>query len=93
MTNTIKKVIMVVPVLITNCQVSENLNIGPVTAQITITNKAIVKAVEVPTALVIPEEIFSNRVLKLFFFLVIIFIEVKEKVRPTKPDFFLLTVL
>lgn len=36
MRNTIKKVTIVVPVLITNCQVSEKLNIGPEINQITI---------------------------------------------------------
>jgi hypothetical protein len=59
----------VVPVFITNCHVSEKRKIGPVMAQITMTNKAMVKAVEVPTALVIADDIFSNRVLKPFFLL------------------------
>lgn len=41
---TIRNVTMVVPVLMTSCQVSENRNRGPVTAQMTITVKAKIKA-------------------------------------------------
>lgn len=51
---------MVVPVLMTNCQVSENLKTGPDTSQVTIIKKAIIKAAVLPVALVTTEEIFSN---------------------------------
>ena len=43
---------MVVPVLITNCQVSENLKSGPEIPQTTSTASAITKAPEVPVAFV-----------------------------------------
>ena len=43
---------IVVPVLITNCQVSENLKTGPDNAQIIITKKAIMNAHGLPVALV-----------------------------------------
>lgn len=39
---------IVVPVLITNCHVSENPNMGPVTTHTIIINKAIIKAVVLP---------------------------------------------
>ncbi len=39
---------MVVPVLMTNCQVSEKLNIGPVMIHARITNMEIIKAVVDP---------------------------------------------
>src|SRR5262245_29662512 len=45
-----RKVTMVVPVLMTSCQVSEKPKIGPVTAQATITATAIMKAQGEPTA-------------------------------------------
>src|SRR4051812_35009060 len=48
MRNTMRKVTMVVPVLITNCQVSLYLKIGPVTAQITIVANARRKAMGFP---------------------------------------------
>lgn len=47
---TIRNVTMVVPVLMTRCQVSENRNRGPVTAQMTITVQAKIKADERPAA-------------------------------------------
>ena len=43
---------MVVPVLITSCQVSEYLNTGPVTAQTNTTVNAVIKAAELPVACV-----------------------------------------
>src|SRR3569832_358869 len=46
--NTIRKVTMVVPVLITNCQVSLKPNRGPVTAQMTTMATAIRKVVGLP---------------------------------------------
>src|ERR1700749_5009249 len=64
---TIKKVIMVVPVLIINCQVSEYLNTGPVTPHIIITAIAVINAAELPVALVAQLENCSNK----FFFLAI----------------------
>src|SRR4051812_22790920 len=48
MRNTIKKVIIVVPVLITSCQVSLNRNNGPVTNQTRITLTARVKVTGLP---------------------------------------------
>lgn len=48
--NTIKKVMIVVPVLMTSCQVSENSNQGPLAAQPTTTNAAKAKAPDVPLA-------------------------------------------
>jgi hypothetical protein len=48
--NTIRKVMMVVPVLMTNCHVSENPNNGPVTAQIMIVNEARTNVVARPAA-------------------------------------------
>ena len=80
---------IVVPVLITNCQVSEKLNIGPVTAHTIITKKAMINDVDVPTARVIADDIFSNRAVKLVFLFAIFYFKVKEKVRPislTFPD-------
>jgi hypothetical protein len=71
MIKTIKKVIMVVPVLITNCQVSEKPNKGPVIPQMITTNKAMLKARGEPVALVTLFDIFWNRaesLLFLFFF-------------------------
>ena len=48
--NTIKNVIIVVPVLITNCQVSENLQTGPVDAQTTTSSTADKNVQELPAA-------------------------------------------
>ena len=78
---------IVVPVLMISCQVSEKWKIGPVIAQVIMTNNEMMKAVEVPTALVMPEEIFSNLTLKLLFFL-FIFLVHKRKSQTIKPDFF-----
>ena len=81
---------MVVAVLITNCQVSENLKIGPVTAHAMITVNAIRNAVEVPAALVTLEATSSNQSLKPFFpfshdfFYLLIS---KGKSQTKKPDF------
>lgn len=61
MMNTIKKVIMVVLVLITSCQVSENLKMGPVTAQSMIRTHAIIKAPGLPDALVTCVENLSKK--------------------------------
>src|SRR5687768_9714823 len=71
MMNTIKKVMMVVPVLITSCQVSEKLKIGPVIAQTIINSMAVRKAMGVPVALVILLDAPSNHSenLVLFFFI------------------------
>src|SRR4051812_19324419 len=52
MMNTIRKVIMVVPVLITNCQVSEKWNSGPVTAHTIMMSAAIIKAAGLPVTVV-----------------------------------------
>src|SRR4051812_29462176 len=46
--NTIRNVTMVVPVLMTSCQVSEYLNIGPVRSHAKIIAAAIPKAQELP---------------------------------------------
>src|SRR5690349_12398117 len=48
--NTIRNVTMVVPVLITSCQVSLKWKIGPITAQATITAAAAANAHGVPVA-------------------------------------------
>src|ERR1700712_5458252 len=66
--NTIRKVTMVVPVLITNCQVSEYLKTGPVTAQMITVAAAIIKAAELPVAFVAQLEKRSN---KFFFFFIL----------------------
>ena len=49
MRNTIRKVTIVVPVLMTSCQVSEKPNSGPVKAQAMTTASATPKAHDVPT--------------------------------------------
>ena len=46
-------VTILVPVLITNCQVSENPNTGPVIAQTNTRSRAIIKAAELPAQQVI----------------------------------------
>ena len=46
--NTIRNVTIVVPVLITSCQVSEKWKIGPVTSQTTITARRAANAHELP---------------------------------------------
>ena len=51
---------MVVPVFITSCQVSENLNNGPVIAQTIITAKALINAAGEPVACVITAENLSK---------------------------------
>ena len=51
---------MVVPVLITSCQVSEKLKIGPAISHAIMTQKAMIKADVLPVALVTAEEIFSK---------------------------------
>lgn len=60
---------MVVPVFIMSCQVSEYLNIGPVTPHITITVIAVKKAAELPVAAV---AWFENRSKKFFFLVAIV---------------------
>lgn len=60
---------MVVPVLITSCQVSEYLNTGPVTAQIIIVTVAMINAAELPVAAVAQFENLSN---KFFFFFMLL---------------------
>ena len=57
---------IVVPVFMTSCQVSEYLNIGPVIPQITTTAKAIPKADELPVQQVIFEAARSNMSFLLF---------------------------
>jgi hypothetical protein len=61
---------IVVPVFITSCQVSEKSNKGPQAAQITTISKAIEKAYELPAQDVIVVENFSKKLR--FFFLFII---------------------
>jgi hypothetical protein len=51
MMNTIRKVIIVVPVLITSCQVSEKLKIGPDMPHIIINASAAIKVVGLPVHL------------------------------------------
>lgn len=51
---------MVVPVLITSCQVSENPNAGPVTAQIIMMNTATLKAMAEPAINETLAEILRN---------------------------------
>src|SRR5690349_18356626 len=50
MRNTIRNVIIVVLVLMTSCQVSLNLKIGPVMAQTTMMIMAIIKVMGLPAA-------------------------------------------
>jgi len=69
---------MVVPVLITNCQVSENLNMGPLAAHTMMTAMAIRKAVEDPVALVILLLALSKKVfMELLFFCLFILLELR----------------
>src|SRR5439155_19326741 len=58
--NTIRNVTMVVPVLITSCQVSEYPNIGPVTAQTAMMSNARMNAHGLPTAAEAAAENFRN---------------------------------
>src|SRR5688572_16813353 len=58
MRNTIKKVMMVVPVFITNCQVSLKPNRGPLTAQTTIISTATTNVAGLPA---IRDVHFANR--------------------------------
>jgi len=58
---------MVVPVFITNCQVSEYLNMGPLTAQTIMTIIASKKAAELPVAAVAQ---FENRSKEIGFFFI-----------------------
>jgi hypothetical protein len=64
--NTIKKVIIVVPVLITNCQVSEKPKSGPVHAQIITIINALINAAGRPVAFVMIVE-NRSKVLLIFF--------------------------
>src|SRR5437762_589714 len=61
MRNTIRKVTMVVPVLMTSCQVSEKPKNGPVTAQTTTVSKASKKAMVLPVQIVAQREKRSKR--------------------------------
>ena len=62
---------IVVPVLITSCQVSEKPKIGPVTAQSITSDKAEIKAAELPVQLVILSAKDSKKgVLSVSFFVV-----------------------
>ena len=56
MRNTIRKVTMVVPVLMTSCQVSEKWNNGPVKPQTTMIPTAKMKACVLPAASVAKRE-------------------------------------
>jgi hypothetical protein len=67
-----------VPVLITNCHVSEKLKRGPVTAQRMMTLTAIKKAVELPVALVIRFATCSNLAAKPFFLNALVSIDIDE---------------
>ncbi len=74
MWNPVYNVSMVVPVLITSCQVSENLKIGPVMAHIIITSKAIINAAGLPVAFVTTfENLLKNFDKPLLFFELISF--------------------
>jgi hypothetical protein len=59
---------MVVPVFIINCQVFEYWNIGPVMPHISIIPAAVIKAAELPVAIVAQLAKRSN---KFFFFFMI----------------------
>src|SRR5436305_10254987 len=73
MRNTIRNVTTVVPVLMTNCHVSEKRKTGPVMHQTKITSNAMMKAVDVPVALVALYENPSRISLSAFlFFLTIV---------------------
>jgi hypothetical protein len=63
MRNTIRKVIIVVPVLITSCQVSENWKSGPVNAQARITATAKINTSGEPTIM----DVFVANLLKRSF--------------------------
>jgi hypothetical protein len=63
--NTIKNVIMVVPVLMTNCQVLEKSNNGPVIAQVRIRKKATMNAIGLPANRVMAVDILSKILLTL----------------------------
>lgn len=73
---------MVVPVLITSCQVSENLNIGPVIPQTIIINAAVIKAMGEPVALVTLLASFWNSLdsllLRCIFFIACIVLSITE---------------
>jgi hypothetical protein len=58
MRKTIKKVMIVVPVLMTSCQVSLNPNIGPMTAQTKIIETAMINVTGLPVILAVD---FANR--------------------------------
>jgi hypothetical protein len=58
--NTIRKVIIVVPVLITSCQVFENSKTGPVTAHIITIRAASINAAGLPADRVTTEDILSK---------------------------------
>jgi hypothetical protein len=58
---------MVVPVLITSCQVSEKLNMGPRTAHMIMIRKADINAIGEPVKRVIIFENRSNNINILFF--------------------------
>jgi hypothetical protein len=61
MRNTIRNVTMVVPVLTTNCQVSEKLNSGPVTAHTMMIAQAAMNVSGCPAAVAIQVAIVVNR--------------------------------
>src|SRR6187402_2094878 len=82
-TNTIRKVTMVVPVLMTSCQVSEKPNTGPVAAQITITSRAAEKVQKLPAAwLVLPATLANSSVTAGASFMRGILAQPRARVRP-----------
>src|SRR5437016_4060122 len=70
MIKTIRNVMIVVPVLITSCHVSEKLNMGPVTNHMITITQAIINAAGLPEALVIFVAILSKKYRKVFLFTV-----------------------
>src|SRR5213592_3587807 len=64
MTNTMRKVTIVVPVLMVSCQKSEKPNRGPVTAQMMITSPAAMTAAGLPAQLATCEANLANRTSK-----------------------------
>src|SRR5713226_4189385 len=68
MRKTIRKVTIVVPVLMTNCHVSEKWNSGPVIPQTIITDRARMNAIDVPVAFVALSENRSRIWLSLLLF-------------------------
>src|SRR5205814_4878992 len=72
MIKTIRNVMIVVPVLMTSCHVSEKLKIGPVTSQTITITQATINAAGLPEALVIFVAILSKKYRKVFLFTVFV---------------------